>query len=141
MMYPSSQRFSYRGRRPSPNGEEDRLTPKKVFTALASLPRVLRLVWRISPILTVLLGVLYIVQGFLPAATAFIAGTLVDAVLRAIQFRGANGTTTAVIWLVVAQFSIQGQGDRCPRIDIAIKNFVLHYYGNPVIILVIFIKR
>jgi len=108
MINPSSQRFSYRGRRPSPNGEDDRLTPKKFFTALASLPRVMRLVWRISPILTVLLGVLYIVQGFLPAATAFIAGTLVDAVVHAIQFRGANGTTTAVIWLVVAQFGIQG---------------------------------
>ncbi len=108
MINPSAQRFSYRGRRPSPNGEDDRLTPKKFFTALASLPRVMRLVWRISPILTVLLGVLYIVQGFLPAATAFIAGTLVDAVVHAIQFRGANGTTTAVVWLVVAQFGIQG---------------------------------
>ena len=108
MIFPSSQRFSYRGRRPSSNGEEDRLTPKKFFTALASLPRVLRLVWRISPILTVALGVLYIVQGFLPATTAFIAGTLVDAVVHAIQFRGANGTTTVVIWLVVAQFGIQG---------------------------------
>jgi ATP-binding cassette subfamily B protein len=108
MIFPSSQRFSYRGRRPSSNGEEDRLTPKKFFTALASLPRVLRLVWRISPVLTVALGVLYIVQGFLPATTAFIAGTLVDAVVHAIQFRGANGTTTVVIWLVVAQFGIQG---------------------------------
>ncbi len=108
MIFPSSRRSSFHGRRPSPNGEEDRLTPKKVFTALASLPRVLRLVWRISPIFTVLLGVLYILQGFLPAATAFIAGTLVDAVVHAIQFRGANGTTTVVVWLVVAQFSIQG---------------------------------
>src|SRR6185437_5478344 len=101
MIFPSSQRFSYRGRRPPSNGEEDRLTPKKFFTALASLPRVLRLVWLIPPVLTV-------VQGFLPAATAFIAGTLVDAVVRAIQFRGDNGTTTVVIWLVVAQFGIQG---------------------------------
>ena len=108
MIFPSAQRHSFRGRRPSPNGDEDRLTPKKVFTALASLPRVLRLVWRISPVFTAVLGVLNIVQGFLPAITAFIAGALVDAVVRAIQFRGANGTSTLVIWLVIAQFSIQG---------------------------------
>ncbi|HEX6540126.1 MAG TPA: hypothetical protein VF040_00085, partial [Ktedonobacterales bacterium] len=108
MIVPMSQRRSFHMRGPSPKGEEDRLTPKKVFTALAGLPRVLRLVWKISPIFTVTLGALYILQGFLPAATAFVAGTLVDAVVRAIQFRGANGTTTVVIWLVAAQFGIQG---------------------------------
>src|SRR5690348_7160014 len=100
MIDPSSRRFSFRGRRPSPKGEEDRLTPRKVFTALASLLRVMRLVWRISRFFTVVLGVLYILQGFLPAITAFIAGAMIDAVVRAIQLRGANGTTTAVIWLV-----------------------------------------
>jgi ATP-binding cassette subfamily B protein len=109
MIDPSSQRFHFRGRRPSPKGEEeDRLTPKKVFTALASLPRVIGLVWRISRFFTVVLGILYIAQGFLPAITAFIAGSLIDAVVRAIQLRGAAGTTNAVVWLVVAQFGVQG---------------------------------
>ena len=71
MMPPPPQRHFFRTRGKSANGDEDRLTPKKVFTALSSLPRVLRLVWRISPIFTALLGVLYIVQGFLPAAPGF----------------------------------------------------------------------
>jgi ATP-binding cassette, subfamily B, bacterial len=108
MMPPPQQRLFFRARGKSATGDEDRLTPRKVFTALSSLPRVLRLVWGISPTFTAILGTLYILQGFLPAATAFIAGTLVDAVVRAIQFRGANGTSTVVIWLVSAQFGIQG---------------------------------
>ncbi|HEU5347522.1 MAG TPA: ABC transporter transmembrane domain-containing protein, partial [Ktedonobacterales bacterium] len=108
MIVPLPQRYSARGRWQSPKGDDDRLTPKKVFTALASLPRVLQLVWKISPVFTATLGVLNIAQGFLPATTAFIAGTLVDAVVRAIQFRGAGGTSTLVLWLVVAQFGIQG---------------------------------
>ncbi|HKV85044.1 MAG TPA: hypothetical protein VJN88_10835, partial [Ktedonobacterales bacterium] len=39
------------------------LTPKKVLTAFTSLPRVLRLVWNVNPVFTLLLAALYVLQG------------------------------------------------------------------------------
>ncbi|MGH2484636.1 MAG: hypothetical protein ACRDHE_01360, partial [Ktedonobacterales bacterium] len=36
------------------------LTPRKVLTAFTSLPRVLRLVWDVNPVFTLVLAALYI---------------------------------------------------------------------------------
>ena len=88
-------------------GESDRLTFAKVMTAFASLPRVLKLVWDIQPVFTVLLALLYIAQGIVPALTAFVSASLFQAVLNAILKHGAAGTTNIVIWLVIAQFAVQ----------------------------------
>src|SRR5579884_3210108 len=90
-----------------PDDDGDRLTLKKIAVAFASLPRVLGLVYRIRPSFTIALGVLYILQGFLPALTAFISAQLIQSVVNAIVVRGARGTGAVVIWLVVAQFGVQ----------------------------------
>ena len=90
-----------------PDEDGDRLTLKKIGTAFASLPRVLGLVYRIQPFFTVALGVLYILQGFLPALTAFISAQLIQSVVTAITKHGGDGTGTLVIWFVVAQFGAQ----------------------------------
>jgi ATP-binding cassette subfamily B protein len=97
-----------RGGGGGPAPDEEHLTPRKVLTALASLPRVLKLVWDIQPVFTVQLGVLNVAQGFLPAATAYVGKLLIDGVLAAIHLGGARGTTTFVVWMVIAQFGIQG---------------------------------
>src|SRR5262245_58954818 len=87
--------------------ELDDLTPRKILASFKSQPRILKLVWDAQPVSTVMLGVLNILQGFVPAATAFIAAALVNAVLTAIRAGGKDGTTMVVVWLVVAQFAIQ----------------------------------
>jgi hypothetical protein len=92
---------------PALEDEIDDLTPRKILASFKSQPRILKLVWDAQPTSTVMLGVLNILQGFIPAATAFVAAALVNAVLAAIRAGGKNGTTTVVIWLVVAQFAIQ----------------------------------
>jgi ATP-binding cassette subfamily B protein len=86
----------------------DFLSPEKVRTAFTSLPRVLKLVWDIQPAFTVMLGVLYIAQGFLPTATAYISKLLIDGVVVALHEGGRSGTMAVVVWLVVAQFGVQG---------------------------------
>jgi ATP-binding cassette, subfamily B, bacterial len=91
-----------------PPSDDDRLTPEKVLTAFTSLPRVLKLVWSVQPAFTIILGALYLGQGFLPTATAYVSKLLIDGVVQAIAKSGANGTTTTVIWLVVLQFGVQG---------------------------------
>ena len=90
--------------------EDDRLTTEKVITAFTSLPRVLKLVWQAQPGFTVGLGVLYILQGIIPAATAWAVSQLVNAVVRAVLAGGKHGTTSVVIWFVVLQFAIQAVG-------------------------------
>jgi ATP-binding cassette subfamily B protein len=91
-----------------PRGEDDGLSREKVVTAFVSVPRVLRLVWDVQPAFTVVLAVLYVAQGFVPVLTAWASKLLIDAVVLAIRTGGARGTTTLVVWLVVAQFAIQG---------------------------------
>src|SRR5262249_53522721 len=91
---------------PALEDELDDLTPRKILASFKSQPRILKLVWEAQPVSTLMLGVLNILQGFIPAATAFVAATLVNAVLAAIRTGGTSGTTV-VVWLVIAQFGIQ----------------------------------
>src|ERR687884_2308977 len=48
---------------------------------VAALPRVLRLVWQASPALTLGLGAATVLSGFVPAATAYTAKLLINAVV------------------------------------------------------------
>jgi ATP-binding cassette, subfamily B, bacterial len=83
------------------------LSPRQILTAFTSLPRVLKLVWATDAVFTVLLALLYAAQGIVPAATAVVSGQLITNVQRAILAKGAGGTMTVVIWIVVAQFALQ----------------------------------
>jgi ATP-binding cassette, subfamily B, bacterial len=91
-------------RRINPDG----LSRQKVAAAFASMPRVLKLVWNIQPVYTVLLAILNILQGFLPTLTAGVTALLIDAVTRPFLHGGTGGSVSLVIWLVVAQFGVQG---------------------------------
>ncbi len=63
---------------------------------LTSLPRVLRLVWSTSPQLTLLLGVLNLAQGFVPAFSVSITALVIDRVVLAIRLHDASP-----IWLPI----------------------------------------
>ena len=69
---------------------------KHIPGALASLPRVMRLVWSTSPSLTVLLGFLNLVQGFVPAFSVSITALVIDRVVLAIRLHNASP-----IWLPI----------------------------------------
>jgi ATP-binding cassette subfamily B protein len=88
--------------------EREQLSLKTIGGAFASLPRVLKLVWDVQPTFTIVLAVLYLLQGLIPALTAAVTGMTVQAVVVAFQRQGQGGTTTLVIWLVAAQFGLQG---------------------------------
>ncbi len=74
----------------------EKFSIKRVPAAFASLPRVLRLVWSTSSVLTVMLGLLSLAQGFMPAVTVTISGLVIDSVVRAIRIQ-----SIAPIWLPV----------------------------------------
>jgi ATP-binding cassette subfamily B protein len=80
---------------------------------------VLRLVWTASPVLTAALGAATILAGAMPAATAYIAKLLIDAVVNAIAVAGNPALpalttvgpwtvdpTQAVVVLAGAQFAV-----------------------------------
>src|SRR5713101_7139042 len=69
---------------------------KKLPGTFASLPRVLRLVWSTSAILTTLLGLLSLAQGFTPAISVTITALVIDTVVNAIRTHN-----TSLIWLPV----------------------------------------
>src|SRR6266487_4652278 len=76
---------------------DEKFSFKKIPGAFASIPRVLRLVWSTSPILTVMLGLLNLAQGFTPAISVSISGLVIDSVVRAIRIH-----STAPILLPVS---------------------------------------
>jgi ATP-binding cassette subfamily B protein len=96
-----------KGERKERAKDSDALTPEKIITAFTSLPRVLKIVWNAQPISTLLLGLLNIAQGVVPALTAWVSKLLIDAVVLAIREKGEQGSLQVVIWLVVAQFGVQ----------------------------------
>src|SRR5579864_546534 len=75
---------------------DEKFSIKRVPGAFASLPRVVRLVWSTSAILTIQLGLLSLAQGFIPAFSVTITGLLIDSVVRAIHIH-----SIAPIWLPV----------------------------------------
>src|SRR3989442_772533 len=75
---------------------DEKFSLKKLPGTFASLPRVLRLVWSTSALLTILLGLLSLAQGFTPAFSVSITGLVIDSVVRAIRIQ-----STDPIWLPV----------------------------------------
>jgi len=75
---------------------DEKFSFKKVPGAFASLPRVLCLVWSTSATLTVLLGLLNLAQGFVPAISVSITALVIDSVVKAISIH-----STAPIWLPI----------------------------------------
>src|SRR5258707_11780084 len=75
---------------------DEKFSLKKLPGTFASLPRVLRLVWSRSAILTTLLGLLSLAQGFTPAISVTITALVIDTVVNAIRTHN-----TSLIWLPV----------------------------------------
>ncbi|HYA98600.1 MAG TPA: ABC transporter ATP-binding protein [Ktedonobacteraceae bacterium] len=75
---------------------EEKFSFRKVPEAFISLPRVLRLVWSTSVLLTTLLGLLNLAQGFIPALSVSITALVIDSVVRAIKIHSISP-----IWLPI----------------------------------------
>ncbi len=80
----------------SSNQPDQSFDLKKIFTAFAGLPRVVRLVWSASPLLTLGMAIFTIIGGITPLGNAIIARLLLDGVLHAVQYH-----TFAPVWLPV----------------------------------------
>lgn len=76
--------------------EEEKFRFAKLPAMLTSLPRVLRLVWSTSPWLTIMLGVMDILQGITPAITISITALVIDSVVQAIRLGNPSP-----IWLPI----------------------------------------
>jgi len=63
---------------------------KQVVGAFTSLPRVLRLVWSTSALLTICMGILSLLQGFTPALSVWITGLVIDSVVTGIRIHSAS---------------------------------------------------
>ena len=89
------QQIMFGSRDPGP-GADEKFSIKKVPGSLASLPRVLRLVWSTSALLTILLGLLSLLQGFTPAFSVTITALVIDSVVQAIRIH-----STSPIWFPI----------------------------------------
>ncbi|TDV56153.1 ABC transporter ATP-binding protein [Actinophytocola oryzae] len=67
------------------------------------LPKVAKLTWQASPVMTVLILVSTVVGGLTPTVTAYIAKLLLDSVVAAVAGHGSTGT---IVWISVFQLGI-----------------------------------
>jgi ATP-binding cassette subfamily B protein len=86
---------------------DDAFSFKKVFGSLTSLPRVTKLVWLASPLLTAGLALLNLLRGITPAITVTISQLVIDGVLHGIRTHSINP-----IWLPVGLQLLVGVVDR-----------------------------
>ncbi len=83
---------------------DDGFNIKMVFGAFTSLPRVLKLVWSTHAGYTFSLGLITVLRGFSPAASAWVTKLVIDSVINALPPK--NGPVSTVIWLVLLQLVI-----------------------------------
>ncbi|MGW6929799.1 ABC transporter ATP-binding protein [Lentzea sp. NPDC054927] len=87
---------------PKPDDEPKDLRSrlKRAKTSVAGtvrgLPKVAKLTWQASPILTIVLALITVLSGLLPTLTAYIAKLLLDSVVAAIQHTGTTGDIAKV---------------------------------------------
>ncbi|HVU66804.1 MAG TPA: ABC transporter ATP-binding protein [Ktedonobacteraceae bacterium] len=84
--------------------KEEQFQLRKVFQAFTELPRVLRLVWSTSALLTSMLALLSLASGLLPAASVWISGGVLQSVVRAII--STDHDLSQVWFYVIAQLIV-----------------------------------
>lgn len=87
--------------------EDEQFKFTDVFTAFASLPRILHIVWSGSPPLTASLAFLNLLRGMTPAITVVITKVVIDSVVQGIRMHSVSP-----IWIPVALQLAIGLVDR-----------------------------
>ena len=77
-------------RRRNRNPDDDGFSLRQVPVAFASIPRVMKLVLSASTLFTILMGVLSILQGFMPALSIEITRIVVNSVEVGIRIHSIN---------------------------------------------------
>ena len=92
---------------PTPKGRLRRINLDAVVNGVAetwrALVRVLRLVWKTSPLLTIAMAVLTLVQSVIPASQVWLAGRLIDEVANGIIAGGGDPYVRSIVILAILQ--------------------------------------
>src|SRR6266567_503224 len=99
-------RMRYGRRRPE---QEEGFKITQVLEAFTSLPRVLRLVWSTHAGFTLIMAILSLLRGFIPAITVSITRYLIDSVVLAIRSPTHN---ISMVWVFVGLQLAVGLLDR-----------------------------
>lgn len=111
---------------PRPRGARSRWQRLKASVAgtARGLPRVIALSWAASPVLTITIGLVTVISGLVPTASAYVAKMLMDAVVQAIQIHAQHqpdhtmltlpligtdfglSSTAKIVWVAVIQLAL-----------------------------------
>jgi len=117
---------------PKPDDEPKDLRSrfKRAKTSVAGtvrgLPKVAKLTWQASPILTIVLALITLLSGLLPTVTAYIAKLLLDSVVAAIQH---TGTTRDIVNVALFQFGVLA----ATAISSALTSIAQSHTSNPAV--------
>lgn len=89
-----------------PRRAPEKRTVRELVGALRHMPQTLRLVWRVSPLGVTALCVLTLLQGLIPAASAWVGKLIVDGVVTAIKAQAADPHLSRVLGFVALEFGL-----------------------------------
>ncbi|MBX6342286.1 MAG: ABC transporter ATP-binding protein, partial [Thermomicrobiaceae bacterium] len=83
---------------------------RNVRATVDGLPRVMRLVWRTSPRLTLAMAAVTVAQAAVPAAQVWLSKLIIDAVVAAIRSHGAEADIRRIVVVAALQFVVAALG-------------------------------
>ncbi len=69
--------------KPQKDRDDEQFEFRKIFLAFTELPRVIRLIWSTSRWMTIIMALISVISGFLPAVSVWITRGVVDSVITA----------------------------------------------------------
>ena len=83
-----------------------RVTIKDTGSIIANAPKLLKLVWQISPICTILLSIVTLLRGVVPICELWVGKLVVDSVIHAISLPTPGDEFTKILLLAALRLGL-----------------------------------
>jgi ATP-binding cassette subfamily B protein len=118
----SRHQFGGDGKKPPPTWRER-------VKALRFVPKLLRMVWETNPLLTVAMGALRLVRGFVPIASLYIGKLIIDGV---VALRASGGSWRSLLGLIGLEIAIVVTGELLSRASALVDGTLSDLFSNRV---------
>lgn len=101
-----------------------RVKIKDTASIIANVPKLLKLVWQISPICTILLSIVTILRGLTPICELWAGKLVVDSVIHAISLPTPGDEFTGILLLAALRLGLASGDYLLTTLDTLIKDFM-----------------
>ena len=113
-------------------GADGKKTPptwRERVKALRFVPKLLRMVWETNRLLTIAMGALRLVRGFVPIASLYVGKLIID---RVVALRGSGGSWRSLVGLIGLEIAIVVTGELLSRASALVDGILSDLFSNRV---------